>query len=158
MGKITVANFGMEIYQMKKIEIYEPWFFIFFGLFHLHRIWGIIDRKSYADFWIGAMNEKGAFYYSLMGILAGFCILGIVTFFKNLKHNYWWRWIYLLGGGYLLFDLFAIVTGLSFWHELIMFMFDTSASYWNILWSAFISMGAAVLILGITLLIRRSKK
>ncbi len=40
---------------MKKIEIYEPWFFLFFGLFHLHRIWGLIDRDSYADFWIGIL-------------------------------------------------------------------------------------------------------
>ncbi len=143
---------------MKKIEIFEPWFFIFFGFFHLHRIWGLIDRKSYADFWIGVMNEKGFFYYSLMGILAVFCILGIITFFKNLKNNYWWRWIYLFGGGYLLFDLFAIATGLSFWHKLLMLMFDTSAPYWNILWSVFISMGGAVFILGISLLIRRNKK
>lgn len=32
---------------MKKIYSYEPWFFIFFGLFHLHRIWGLADRDSY---------------------------------------------------------------------------------------------------------------
>ncbi len=31
----------------KKILAFEPWFFIFFGLFHLHRIWGLIDRNSY---------------------------------------------------------------------------------------------------------------
>jgi len=42
-----------------KIYFYEPWFFILFGIFHMHRIWGIIDRKSYADFWINTMNEKG---------------------------------------------------------------------------------------------------
>ncbi len=143
---------------MRKIEIYEPWFFIFFGIFHLHRIWGIIDRKSYADFWIGTMSEKGLFYYSLMGILAAFCILGIITFFKNLSNNYWWRWIYFFGGGYLLFDLFAIATGLSFWQELIMLMFNTSAPYWNILWSTFIVMGGAVFILGITLLIRKNMR
>lgn len=46
---------------MKKIELFEPWFFIFFGIFHLHRIWGIIDRKAYTEFWIGVMNEKGVF-------------------------------------------------------------------------------------------------
>lgn len=142
---------------MRTIKTYEPWFFIFFGLFHLHRIWGLIDRKSYADFWIGAMKEKGLFYYSLMGVLAIFCILGIITFFKELHKNYWWRWIYLLGGGYLLFDLFAIATGLSFWNELLMFMFDTSSPYWNILWSAFISLGGAVFILGIILLIKKRK-
>lgn len=76
---------------MKKIEIYEPWFFLFFGLFHLHRIWGLIDRDSYADFWIGILENRGAFYYLLMGILAVPCVLGIITFFKNLNRNYWWR-------------------------------------------------------------------
>lgn len=35
---------------MRKIEIYEPWFFLVFGVFHLHRIWGLVDRKSYADY------------------------------------------------------------------------------------------------------------
>lgn len=139
---------------MKRIETYEPWFFIFFGLFHLHRIWAIIDRKSYADFWIGAMNEKGVFYYSLMGTLAVFCVLGIITFLKYLHHNYWWRWIYLFGGGYLLFDLFAIATGLSFWNKILMVMFNTSSPYWNILWSAFILMGGFVFLLGITLIIK----
>ena len=52
---------------MRKIYVYEPWFFIFFGIFHLHRIWGLIDRKSYADFWIGILEQRGIFYYSLMG-------------------------------------------------------------------------------------------
>lgn len=61
--------------------MYEPWFFIFFGLFHLHRIWGLFDRKGYADFWIKIMEEKGVFYYLLMAVLAMLCILGMVTFF-----------------------------------------------------------------------------
>ena len=67
---------------MKKIEIFEPWVFIFFGAFHLHRIWGLFDRKSYADFWIGVMEHKNWFYFLLMGILAILCILGIKTFLK----------------------------------------------------------------------------
>ena len=33
-----------------------------FGLFHLHRIWGLIDRNSYADFWIGVLESRGLFY------------------------------------------------------------------------------------------------
>ena len=72
---------------MKKIYNYEPWFFIFFGIFHLHRIWGFVDRESYAGFWINVMENKGAFYFVLMGILAVFCVLGIVTFFKNRSNN-----------------------------------------------------------------------
>lgn len=35
----------------KKVFVWEPWFFIAFVLFHLHRIWGLIDRSSYAKFW-----------------------------------------------------------------------------------------------------------
>ncbi len=43
---------------MKKIYSYEPWFFIFLGLFHLHRIWGLVDRDSYAAFWINVMERR----------------------------------------------------------------------------------------------------
>ncbi len=134
---------------MKKIKYYEPVFFILFGLFHLHRIWGLIDRKAYADFWIGILNNKGLPYYSIMGVLAFLCILGMVTFFKNLHNNYWWRYIYLFGGVYVLFDLFAIATGLKFWHELLLKMFDISSPYWNVIWSMFVLLGGAVFILGL---------
>ena len=135
-----------------KIYFYEPWFFILFGIFHMHRIWGIIDRKSYADFWINTMNEKGVFYYTLMGELSTLCILGIITFIKKRNNNYWWRWIYIFGGSYVLFDLFAIATGLKFWKELLLLMFNTEAVYWNVLWGTFIVLGMAVCILGVTLL------
>lgn len=138
---------------MKKIEKFEPWIFLFFGVFHLHRIWGLFDRKSYADFWIGILEDKGLLYFLLMGILAILCVLGIITFFKNPHHNYWWRWIYILGGGYVLFDLFAIVTGWNFWHELIIKMYDVTASYWNLLWILFIFVGGASFILGIKLFV-----
>lgn len=138
-----------------RIHFYEPWFFIFFGVFHLHRIWGLIDRKSYADFWLGVLQEKGVIYYSLMALLSILCILGIITLLKDLKHNFWWRWIYLFGGGYLLFDLFAIATGIRFWHDLLLKMFDISSPYWNTIWSAFILLGAAAFTLGIRLLLKR---
>jgi hypothetical protein len=140
-----------------KIEFYEPWFFIFFDIFHMHRIWGLIDRKSYADFWISIMKEKGMFYYTLMGILAVLCVLGIMTFIKNFHHNYWWRWIYIFGGSYVLFDLFAIATGLTFWKQLLMLMFNTEGCYWNVLWSTFIILGCAVFMLGIKLFKKRKK-
>lgn len=139
---------------MKKIYSYEPWFFIFFGIFHLHRIWGLVDRESYAAFWINVMESKGIFYFLLMGILAVLCILGIITFFRNLHRNYWWRWIYLCGGGYVLFDLFAIATGIEFWHDLLLVMFDVNAIYWNLLWSGFVALGGAVFVLGCLLLKR----
>lgn len=142
---------------MKKIYFFEPWFFLFFGLFHLHRIWGLINRSSYAEFWISTMENKGIVYFSLMAVLSALCLLGIITFFRELRNNFWWRWIYLCGGSYLLFDLFAIAAGLGFWHDIIIAMFDVNAWYWDLLWGGFILLGAAVFVLGVTLLAKRAK-
>ena len=141
----------------KKILIWEPWFFIAFGLFHLHIIWGLIDRNSYAEFWIGVLEDKGLFYFVLMGILAILCILGIITFAQNRHSSYWWRWIYLFGGVYVLFDLFAIAVGLKFWNRLLLRMFDVNSTYWNAVWLFFILLGGFVFVLGIKLLIQRCK-
>ena len=137
--------------KVKKIYEWEPWFFMFFGLFHLHRIWGLIDRTSYADFWIGILESKGIFYFVLMGILAFLCVCGIATFCKNIKNNYWWRWIYIFGGSYVLFDLFAIAIELKVWNALLLFMFDVNSQYWNIVWGFFIILGAFVFCLGMSL-------
>ncbi len=142
----------------KRIYSWEPWFFIFFGLFHMHRIWALLDRSSYASFWMGIMHDKGWPYFLIMGILAGLCVLGIVTFFRERKANYLWRWIYIFGGGYVLFDLFAIATGMTFWQKLLEIMFDTSSAYWNYIWSFFILLGTAVFILGIRLLLVHRQK
>ncbi|MBQ1394499.1 MAG: hypothetical protein IIY81_13430 [Lachnospiraceae bacterium] len=141
----------------KKIMAFEPCFFIFFGLFHLHRIWGLIDRNSYAEFWTGVLHNKGLFYFVLMGILAILCVLGIITFCKNRHCNYWWRWIYVFGGIYVLFDLFAIAVGLDFWNKLLLWMFDVQSPYWNVIWSFFILLGGFVFALGIYLLIQRKR-
>ena len=143
---------------MKKILAYEPWFFMFFGLFHLHRIWGLIDRISYAEFWMGVLEQKGIIYFGLMGMLAVLCVLGIITFFKNRRSNYWWRWIYLFGGAYVLFDLFAIAIGLEIWHKLLLLMFDVNSPYWNVIWSMFILLGGFVFVLGIKLLAQRKRQ
>lgn len=143
---------------MKKILAYEPWFFMFFGLFHLHRIWGLIDRISYAEFWMGLLEQKGIIYFGLMGMLAVLCVLGIITFFKNRRSNYWWRWIYLFGGAYVLFDLFAIAIGLEIWHKLLLLMFDVNSPYWNVIWSMFILLGGFVFVLGIKLLVQRKRQ
>lgn len=137
---------------MKKIKEFEPYFFLFLGLFHLHRIWGIFDRESYADFWLRTMNERGIVYWLLIIVLLLLCILGIITFFRNLRNNYWWRWIYLFGGTYLLFDLFAIILKLEFWQRLILWMYDITSPYWNILWLSFIIMGGGIFALGIKIL------
>ncbi len=140
----------------KKIYSWEPWFFIFFGVFHLHRIWALIDRESYASFWLGVLKNKGLIYFLLMGMLSVLCILGIITFFREIRNNYWWRAVYLCGGSYLLFDLFAIATGLKFWQKLLDKMFDTSAPYWNLIWGFFILLGGLVFALGILLLRKRN--
>ena len=142
---------------MKRIFAWEPWFFIFFGVFHMHRIWALVDRQSYADFWMGIYEEKGVTYFILMGLLAGLCILGIVTFIRERKANYLWRWIYVFGGAYVLFDLFAIAIGPEVWKKLLSAMFDTSSALWNPIWLFFIVLGCAVFALGIRLLVIRKK-
>ena len=149
----------MEVLDsLKKIYFWEPWFFLFFGLFHLHRIWALIDRTSYAAFWLGIMENKGFSYFAIMGVLAILCILGIITFIREFKHNYLWRWVYIFGGSYLLFDLFAIATGLVFWQKLLQNMFDTNSGYWNVIWGFFILLGAAVFALGIKLVVDYKKQ
>lgn len=90
-----------------------------------------------------------------MGILAILCILGVATFVKSRRDNFWWRWIYLFGGAYLLFDLFAIASGLEFWNKLLLWMFDTTSSYWNFVWSFFVLLGGFAFLLGIKLLLVR---
>lgn len=141
----------------KKIYAWEPYFFMFFGLFHLHRIWGLVDRKSYADFWVGLMESKGIMYFVVMILLASLCIVGIITFGKNKGKNYWWRWIYIFGGSYVLFDLFAIAIGLEVWNKLILMMYDINAPYWNVLWLAFILLGGFAFTLGVRLLVQRKR-
>lgn len=143
--------------EKKKIYLWEPWFFIFFGIFHMHRIWGLADRNSYAEFWLGILENKGAIYFILMGVLASLCILGIVTFIKNRNNNSWWRWIYIFGGTYVIFDLFAIAVELKFWNNLLMMMFDVNSPYWNIIWSFFILLGGFVFMLGIVLFRQRKQ-
>ena len=143
---------------LKKIHSWEPCFFILFGLFHLHRIWALFDRTAYAAFWMGILNSKGAAYFLIMGVLAALCVLGIITFFKNRKHNYWWRWVYMFGGSYVLFDLLAIATGLKQWSRLLQMMFDTASPYWNAVWSFFIILGGLSFSLGVYLLFNRKQE
>ena len=147
----------MENRVKKTILVWEPYFFMAFGLFHLHRVWGLIDRSSYAEFWIDVLENKGLFYFGLMGLLAALCILGMITFVRNLHNNYWWRWIYLLGGVYVLFDLSAIAAGLEFWNRLLRWMFDVKSSYWNIVWMFFVLLGGFSFVWGVKLLIQRNR-
>ena len=152
------VNYLVKEHGLKRIYFWEPYFFIFFGLFHMHRIWALIDRSSYASFWLGIMGNKGLPYFLIMGILAGLCIVGIITFIRERKANYFWRWIYLFGGAYVLFDLFAIAIGLEVWQKLLTFMFDVDSPYWNLIWGFFILLGTAVFVLGIVLMVKKKKK
>lgn len=141
----------------KKIIFWEPYFFIFFGLFHLHRIWGLINKESYTSFWLDLLHNRGPLYFILMAILTILCILGIITFIRNIKNNYWWRYVYLIGGGYLLFDLCAILYKFDFWYKLLDFMFDTSSNWYVIFLLMFILIGAFSFGIGISLIIKNKK-
>ena len=55
----------------------------------------------------------------------------------------------------MLFDLFAIATGLQLWHNLIYAMFDVTSPYWNLVWGGFIVLGGLVFVFGCLLLKRR---
>ena len=135
----------------QRVLLIEPIFFIFFGLLHLHRIWAFIDRDSYSGFWRPLIETRDWFYFTLMGIMAALCIAGIVLFVRDKGKTGWWRWVYIFGGGYLLFDLFAIFVGLSFWKNLLYWMFDVVNPVWNILWGTFVVLGLVSFIIGIIL-------
>lgn len=135
-----------------RVYWFEPLIFLFFGIFHLHRIWGLLDRISYSNFWLSIINEKGVFYIILMLVLSLLCILGIIAFYINRGKNYWWRWIFIIGGGYVLFDLFAILTKLTIWHKLLSYMFNIHNPYWNIIWSNFVLIGLLSFLLGLSLI------
>ena len=66
-----------------KIVWFEPIIFLFFGVFHLHRIWGLFDRSNYAKFWLSIMSNRGCVFYVSMAILSALCIAGIVVFVKK---------------------------------------------------------------------------
>ena len=139
----------------RPIHWFEPWFFLLFGLFHLHRVWGLLDRDGYAAFWLGVLESRGWFYFALMGLLAALCLAGVWAFLRRRRERAWWRWIYVLGGGYVLWDLFAIAAGLDFWQNLLYSMFDTALPCWDVLWGGFVLLGAGAFALGLALLRRR---
>jgi len=135
-----------------RVYWYEAIFFLFFGVFHLHRIWGLFDKNGYATYWLFVMKDKDIIYYLLMIVLVALCVAGIIVFVKNKSNNYWWRWIYIFGGGYVLFDIFAITLEISWWNNLLQFMFDINNQYWDIIWGLFILIGLFSFILGVYIL------
>lgn len=144
----------------KKSKIYwvEPSVFIFFGVMHMSRIWGLFDREGYREFWISAYYERGFTYCAVSGIMSALCIAGITVFFANLGQNYWWRWIYIFCGGYVIFDLAAILLKWQPWEDLLIFMYNVDSSYWNVIWGFFIILGGMSLIFGIYIAVRKKEK
>ena len=98
---------------MREVRPFEPWFFILFGLFHLHRVWGLLDRESYAAFWLGVLTERGVFYWTRWRRWVG-CASCTGTVLPVLPGAVLVALVYLFGGGYVLFDLFAIAADLPF--------------------------------------------
>ena len=143
---------------MSRIHPLEPWFFLLFGAFHLHRVWALADRAGYAAFWMGLLEQKGPLYFLLMGALALLCLWGAALFFRERRQPRWWRWAYVLGGGYVLFDLAAIAAGWPPWRRLLQAMFDIRAPGWVTLWSAFVLLGGGSFALGLWLIRRRRKE
>jgi hypothetical protein len=134
-----------------RILWFESWVMILFGLFHLHRVWGLINRSDYARFWMGLMNSRGAVYYLITATLFIPCLAGIIVFFSSIKQNYWWRWIYIFGGGYVILDLLSQLFKVEFVIAMLKSMFDTENPYWNVLWGFFVILGGFVFTLGIIL-------
>lgn len=62
---------------------------MFFGLFHLHRIWGLVDRNSYADFWIGVLESRGLKFWNKL-LMWMFDV-------NSIYWNYVWLFFILLG-------------------------------------------------------------
>jgi hypothetical protein len=95
-----------------------------------------------------------------MGFMAALCIAGIAVFVRNKKSNCWWRWFYIFGGGYVVFDLIAIFIRLDMWENLLYNWYDVANPYWNWIWGAFILLGAISSVIGIMLcfyLLRNNK-
>ena len=136
----------------------EPAFFLLFGLFHLHRIWGLADRRGYASFWLNVLENRGPLYWLLMAVLICLCASGLFLFFRSRGRGPKRYWIYLAGGGYVLFDLFAIAVGLRPWLALLRWMFDVNNSMWNWLWGGFALMGLFCFLYGVFLLKTKCRK
>ena len=125
----------------------EALFFLFFGLFHTHRIWAFIDAKSYNGFWLNVLENRGTFFY-IFGVL--FCMMSIIVIFyflKKIKDKKWWRWIYLFGGTYFLIDNILNLLNNNFIKNVIIRMYTLQQPYYSILWGLFILLGIICIII-----------
>jgi len=78
-------------------------------------------------------------------------IFAILTFIINFKNNKWWRWIYLFGGIYLLFDSILNLLNVKFMMNIVNYMFTAPNPQFNIIWGFFIILGLFCIILSIYL-------
>ncbi|MDD6268663.1 MAG: hypothetical protein PUA84_01210 [Oscillospiraceae bacterium] len=139
---------------MKSIQLFEPWFFIAFGVFQLHRIWGLIDEQAYIDFWLNTVGQNSMVYYFIIGILEILCIMGIITFFRNIRRNYRWRMLYFAGAALILADLSAISAGSVMGRFLLSAMFGVNYICRRSLLMLLLAAGTFSFILGTDLLVR----
>ena len=125
----------------------ESLFFVFFGLFHIHRIWAFIDVEAYNVFWLNVLKNRNLFFYILGIILVPLAIVAIAFFVKYFKEKKWWRWIYLFGGIYVLIDCILNLLDNSFMTYIVIKMYTLKQPFYNILWGFFILVGIICIII-----------
>jgi len=125
----------------------ESLFFLFFGMFHIHRIWAFIDSKSYNNFWLNILESRGQFFYSLGFLILIVSIIVIMYFIKSYKYKKWWRWIYLFGGIYLIIDSVLNILNNNLMKNIIIKMYTIKQPYYSILWGLFIILGIICIII-----------
>ena len=60
---VIINHYLQENKVEKRIFVWKPYFFMLFG----HRV-GVIDRSTYAEFWISVLENKGLFYFVLKAL------------------------------------------------------------------------------------------
>jgi hypothetical protein len=73
---------------MNKYKL-ESLVFLFFVLFHIHRIWAFVDSKSYNKFWLNILESRGPFLFILGLLLFVMSIIVILYFIKYFKYKKW---------------------------------------------------------------------
>jgi predicted ferric reductase len=131
---------------MNKYKL-ESLVFLFFGLFHAHRIWAFVDSKSYNKFWLNILESRGTFFIIFGLLLLIMSIIVIIYFIKNFKYKKWWRWIYFFGGVYLIIDTILNLLNNNFIKNVVIKMYTIKQPYYSILWGLFIILGIICIIL-----------
>lgn len=123
--------------------------FMFFGIFHVHRIWGLVNPSAYAEFWLNIINKEK--YGALAIVLIIFALSFVILFFTNLKKLRWWRWFYFCGGVYVLLDVFSNLARLGLIKKATIWMFTVTGPIWYLLWGFFTLLGFGCIMLSVYL-------